>query len=81
MGNAAQTISPTSNEAEFNPQIDEIIEEAFERTGVQGTRTGYQLKSARRSLNIMFQEWANRGVHLWKVKLSKNSFSRRSSRI
>ena len=71
MGNAAQTISPTSNEAEFNPQIDEIIEEAFERTGVQGTRTGYQLKSARRSLNIMFQEWGNRGVHLWKVKLAK----------
>jgi hypothetical protein len=71
MGNAAQTISPTSGEAEFNPQIDEIIEEAFERTGVKGTRTGYQLRSARRSLNIMFQEWANRGVHLWKVKLAK----------
>ena len=71
MGNSIQTISPTSNEAEFNPQIDEIIEEAFERTGVQGTRTGYQLKSARRSLNIMFQEWGNRGVHLWKVKLAK----------
>ena len=71
MGNSAQTISPTSNEAEFNPQIDEIIEEAFERTGVQGTRTGYQLRSARRSLNIMFQEWGNRGVHLWKVKLAK----------
>ena len=71
MGNSIQTISPTSGEAEFNPQIDEIIEEAFERTGVQGTRTGYQLKSARSSLNIMFQEWANRGVHLWKVKLAK----------
>ena len=71
MGNSAQTISPTSNESEFNPQIDEIIEEAFERTGVQGTRTGYQLRSARRSLNIMFQEWGNRGVHLWKVKLAK----------
>jgi hypothetical protein len=56
---------------EFNPQIDEIIEEAFERTGVRGTRTGYQLRSARRSLNIMFQEWGNRGVHLWKVKLAK----------
>ena len=71
MGNTAQTISPTSEVAEFNPQIDEIIEEAFERTGVRGTRTGYQLKSARRSLNIMFQEWGNRGVHLWKVKLAK----------
>ena len=71
MGNTAQTISPTSEQTEFNPQIDDIIEEAFERTGVQGTRTGYQLRSARRSLNIMFQEWANRGVHLWKVKLAK----------
>ena len=69
---AIQTISPTSEtEAEFNPQIDDIIEEAFERTGVHGTRTGYQLRSARRSLNIMFQEWGNRGVHLWKVKLAK----------
>ena len=71
MGNTAQTISPTSEETEFNPQIDEIIEEAYERTGVLGTRTGYQLRSARRSLNIMFQEWGNRGVHLWKEKLAK----------
>jgi hypothetical protein len=71
MGHAAQTISPTSGEAEYNPQIDEIIEEAYERTGVLGTRTGYQLRSARRSLNVMFQEWGNRGVHLWKVKLAK----------
>ena len=71
MGNTAQTISPTSETTEFNPQIDDVIEEAFERTGVRGTRTGYQLRSARRSLNIMFQEWGNRGVHLWKVKLAK----------
>ncbi|MDB2405101.1 hypothetical protein N9W19_00175 [bacterium] len=71
MGNTAQTISPTSETTEFNPQMDDIIEEAFERTGVRGTRTGYQLRSARRSLNIMFQEWGNRGVHLWKVKLAK----------
>ncbi len=71
MGNTAQTISPTSETTEFNPQIDDIIEEAFERTGVRGSRTGYQLRSARRSLNIMFQEWGNRGVHLWKVKLAK----------
>ena len=71
MGNTAQTISPTSEETQFNPQIDDIIEEAFERTGVKSARTGYMLRSARRSLNIMFQEWANRGVHLWKVKLAK----------
>ena len=60
MGNTAQTIAPTSEVSEFNPQIDEIIEEAYERTGVLGTRTGYQLRSERRSLNIMFQEWGNR---------------------
>ena len=71
MGNVAQTVSPTSEETAFNPQIDDIIEEAFERTGVKGARTGYQLKSARRSLNILFQEWGNRGIHLWKVKLAK----------
>ena len=71
MGNSAQTISPTSGTTEFDPQMDDIIEEAYERTGVLGTRTGYQLRSARRSLNILFQEWGNRGVHLWKVKLAK----------
>ena len=71
MGNVAQTIAPTSGTTEFDPQMDDIIEEAYERTGVMGTRTGYQLRSARRSLNIMFQEWGNRGVHLWKVKLAK----------
>ena len=70
-GNTAQTVAPTSETTEFNPQIDEIIEEAYERTGAMGTRTGYQLRSARRSLNILFQEWQNRGVHLWKVKLAK----------
>ena len=59
MGNTAQTIAPTSGTTEFDPTMDDIIEEAYERTGVMGTRTGYQLRSARRSLNIMFQEWAN----------------------
>ena len=58
----------TSGTTAFDLPIDEIIEEAFERTGMRGNRTGYELKSARRSLNIMFSEWGNRGVHLWKVK-------------
>ena len=71
-GNVANTVSPTSRSTDlFNPQIDDVIEEAYERTNIRGTRTGYQLRSARRSLNIMFQEWENRGVHLWKVKLAK----------
>ena len=46
--------------------IDEIIEEAYERIGMQGV-SGLQLRTARRSLNIMFQEWANRGLHYWEV--------------
>ena len=46
--------------------IDEIIEEAYERIGRQGV-SGNQLRMARRSLNIMFQEWANRGLHYWEV--------------
>ena len=59
----------TSGTTAFDPSIDEIIEEAYERTSVRGTRTGYQLRSARRSLNILLSEWGNRGVNLWKVKL------------
>jgi len=46
--------------------VDEIIEEAYERIGLQAV-SGYQLKSARRSLNIMFQEWGNRGLHYWEI--------------
>ena len=46
--------------------IDEIIEEAFERLG-QEQVTGYQLKTSRRSLNIMLQEWGNRGIHYWEI--------------
>ena len=49
-----------------NYSIDEIIEEAYERIGMQGV-SGNQLRTARRSLNIMFQEWANRGLHYWEV--------------
>jgi hypothetical protein len=49
-----------------NFAIDEIVEEAYERIGLQ-LNSGYDLKSARRSLNIMFQEWANRGLHYWEV--------------
>ena len=46
--------------------IDEIIEEAFERLGIQNI-TGYQLKTSRRSINIMLQEWRNRGIHYWEI--------------
>jgi len=46
--------------------IDEIIEDSFERIGMQGV-AGNQLRSARRSLNILFQEWGNRGIHYWEI--------------
>ena len=46
--------------------IDEIIEEAYERIGLQSV-SGNQMRQARRSLNIMFQEWGNRGLHYWEV--------------
>ena len=46
--------------------IDEIIEEAYERIGLQGV-SGNQLRQARRSLNILFQEWGNRGLHYWQI--------------
>ena len=58
----------TSGTATFDKTfaIDEIIEESFERIGLQNV-SGYQLKSARRSLNILFQEWGNRGIHYWEI--------------
>ena len=46
--------------------VDEIIGEAYERIGFQSV-SGFQLKTARRSLNVMFQEWGNRGLHYWEV--------------
>ena len=52
--------------------IDDIIEESFERIGLVNN-TGNQMKAARRSLNIMFQEWSNRGLHYWEV--AQNSIS------
>jgi hypothetical protein len=58
----------TSGTATFDKTfaIDEIVEEAFERIGLTNV-AGYQLKSARRSLNILFQEWGNRGIHYWEI--------------
>ena len=52
--------------------IADIVEEAFERVGMRGV-SGYELRSARRSLNILFQEWGNRGLHYWEV--AHNSIS------
>lgn len=54
----------TSGVANFNPDLTEIVEEAFERVGSE-MRTGYDLRTARRSLNLMFADWANRGVNMF----------------
>lgn len=54
----------TSGTAAFNLDLTELVEEAFERVGSE-LRTGYDLKTARRSLNLLFADWANRGVNMW----------------
>ena len=59
------TSGTTTFESTFS--IDEIITEAFERFG-RFDYSGNDLRSARRSLNILFQEWGNRGLHYWEVK-------------
>ncbi len=57
----------TSGTSAFNLDLTEIVEEAFERVGSE-LRTGYDLKTARRSLNLMFADWANRGLNLWTIE-------------
>jgi len=54
----------TSGVTGFNLDLSELVEEAFERAGGE-LRTGYDLRTARRSLNLMFADWANRGVNMW----------------
>ena len=60
----------TSGTTTFDLNIDDIIEEAYERCGMR-TNSGHDIKSARRSLNLLFSEWGNRGIHLWKVELNE----------
>ena len=57
----------TSGTRDFDLSIAEIIEEAYERCGLE-VRTGYDAETARRSLNLMFADWSNRGVNLWTVR-------------
>ena len=56
-----------SSSTDFELDVVEYIEEAFERCGLE-VRTGYDLKTARRSLNLMLAEWANRGLNQWTIK-------------
>ena len=62
----------TSGTATFNLEISEVIEEAFERCGIQ-SKTGYDIETARRSLNLLSLEWANRGLNFWCVEEGTSS--------
>tara|TARA_R100000935_G_scaffold2774_1_gene7584 strand:- start:1661 stop:2572 length:912 start_codon:yes stop_codon:yes gene_type:complete len=68
----------TSGSVDFNLDMAEITEEAFERCGLE-FRTGYDAKTARRSLNLLFAEWANRGLNLWTVEQVVQSLARYST--
>lgn len=57
----------TSSTATFDLDLNELIEEAYERAGLE-VRTGYEFRTARRSLNLLTIEWANRGINLWTVE-------------
>ena len=57
----------TSGATSFNLDLSELVEEAYERAGSE-LRSGYDLRTARRSLNIMFADWANRGINLWTIE-------------
>jgi hypothetical protein len=61
-----------SSTANFDLSIDDIAEEAYERCGLQ-IRSGYDIKTARRSLNLMLAEWANRGLNLWTIQLQEKT--------
>jgi len=57
---------PTSGSTDFSPEFTEIAEEAWERAGRE-MRTGYDLRTARRSMNLMTIEWQNRGINMWTI--------------
>jgi hypothetical protein len=66
-------MAQTSGANGFNLDLTELVEEAFERAGSE-LRTGYDLRTARRSLNIMFADWANRGINLWTIETGTIDF-------
>ena len=67
-----------SGSANFDLDVAEIIEEAFERCGLE-MRTGYDAVTARRSLNLMLADWANRGINLWTVRQFSQTVAQLSS--
>ena len=68
----------TSGSRDFNLDVGEIIEEAYERCGLE-VRTGYDARTARRSLNLMFADWANRGLNLWTVTQATQTLTQGTS--
>ena len=66
--------------ADFDLSIDDIAEEAYERCGLQ-VRSGYDLKTARRSLNLMLAEWANRGLNLWTIQLQEKTLPQNTTSL
>ena len=68
----------TSGTRTFDLSIAEIIEEAYERCGLE-VRTGYDAETARRSLNLMFADWSNRGVNLWTVRSATQALTQGTS--
>jgi hypothetical protein len=70
----------TSGTTTFDLSIDDLVEEAFERCGMRAT-SGYQLSSARRSLNLLFLDWANRGLNLWTIEQATYSLTQGTNEI
>jgi hypothetical protein len=64
----------TSGSTDFELDVNDYIEEAFERCGLE-VRTGYDVKTANRSLNLMFADWANRGLNRWTIEQSTLSIN------
>ena len=64
----------TSGSKDFELQVDDYIEEAYERCGLE-IRTGYDARTAKRSLNLLFADWANRGLNQWTIKQRTQSLT------
>jgi hypothetical protein len=70
----------TSGTTAFNLEISEVIEEAFERCGLQ-SKTGYDIETARRSLNLLSLEWVNRGLNFWTVEQGTKTLTASTSTV
>ena len=70
----------TSGTSAFNLEISEVIEEAFERCGLQ-SKTGYDIETARRSLNLLSLEWVNRGLNFWTVEQGTKTLTAGTSTV